>query len=145
MLLWKRGFTVIQLITGMTVVGLIGMGIFVALAQQAIRDNQRRDDLATVYAMVQRHVESHMGKYPGSKDADNPGSDLQAEFGQLRLIDPKSGDLYTLGSDFSDCKGSGSSTNPGPGYMSYTSPGDNGRPYMLRVCLEHGEFYYYGD
>jgi hypothetical protein len=140
----RRGFTVIQFITGMTVVGLLLMGVFVAVAKQVGRDNQRRSDLVTIDAMVKRVAEQHHGQFPGAKDGDNPGSDLRVEFEKLRLTDPKAGSTYVMGSDFGSCDSRADIDKLGPGFVSYGRPGVNGSPYKLRICLERGE-YYVGD
>lgn len=133
MLVSRRGFSVIQFIIAMTVVGLLLLGIFIAVAKRSWRDTQRRNDLGQVSAMVDRYSENHHGKYPPSKDADDPGSQLRVQFDSLRLLDPKTSKYYAFSSSFEDCEG--------PGLVSYKKPGNN-KPYDLRICLEAGEYYF---
>jgi hypothetical protein len=139
----NRGFTVVQFITAMTVCGLLLVGLFVQIAKVSQRENQRRSDLGLVEAMVGRYAENHLGRYPSTKQASKSGSELQVQFEMLRLLDPKTGKYYVLGSDFGECNGGADTADRGPGYVSYKSPGDNG-PYTLRICLERGD-YYLGD
>jgi Tfp pilus assembly protein PilE len=137
-----RGFTVIQFIIGATVLVLLVLAIFMAVARKSQRDSQRRGDLALVQAMIERYAETHHGVYPRTNDAADPGSPFHAQFDQLSLKDPQSNKYYTLGTDFDDCDGS-STSDRGPGYIAYARPGENGAPYKLRICLEqHGEYYF---
>jgi hypothetical protein len=128
----------------MTVVGLLLIGVFVGVAQRTWRNNQRRTDLATVEAMVQRYAEGHRGRYPAATEADNASSEFRDEFNGLKLADPKSGKYYVLGSDFGPCDPTADATARGPGYISYGRPG-NGGPFKLRICLEWGGEFGIGD
>ena len=141
MLQSNRGFTIIQFIAGMTVGGLLLVGIFVYAAKGEQRESQRKSDLGLVDAMIGRYAEVHHGKYPITKQATIGGSELHMEFDALHLYDPKSGKAYVLGSDFGDCDSSADISELGPGYISYRSPGKDG-PYSLRICLEKGEYYF---
>lgn len=132
MLVSKRGFSVIQFIIAMTVAGLLLLGVFIAVAQRSWRDDQRRKDLGQVETMVQRYAENHLGRYPTTKMADDPGSQLKAQFDTLRMTDPKSGKYYTLSSSFDTCTE--------PGQVSYKK--GTTKPYELRMCLESGEYYF---
>jgi len=140
MLQSDRGFTIIQFITAMTVGGLLLVGLFVYVAKGSERETQRKGDLVQVEAMISRYAEVHHGRYPITKQATVGGSDLHILFDELHLLDPKTGRNYTLGSDFGACNGSADTADLGPGYISYKSPGPNG-PYLLRICLEKGEYY----
>ncbi len=140
MLRESRGFTIIQLITAMTVVGLLVVGLVVHELKIAQQDDQRKGNLALVEGLVSRYAENHLGRYPSTKEASILGTDFQMQFDGLRLLDPKTGHYYVLGSDFGPCNGGADTPDRGPGYVSYKSPGDNG-PYALRICLEKGEFY----
>lgn len=140
----KRGFTVIQFVIFLTVLVLLVLAIFVAVAQRSQHDNQRRGDLATVAAMIERYAENRHGAYPSNKDAEDPGSAFKAQFEALELRDPQSKKYYVLGTDFDDCDGS-STNDRGPGYISYGRPGEDGAPFKLRMCLEKGGEYYYGE
>jgi competence protein ComGC len=144
MLREKSGFTVIQFIVGATVLVLLVLAVFVAVAQKSRQDNQRRGDVATVAAMIERYAENHHGQYPSTKEAADPGSGFKTQFDQLDLRDPKSNKYYTLGTDFGDCNGS-NTNDRGAGYIAYARPGENGTPFKLRICLEGGGEYYFGQ
>jgi hypothetical protein len=135
---------VIQFIVGITVIVLLVLSLFVAIARKTQRDSTRRGDLALVAAMIGRYGENHLGKYPTTKEAADPGSPFMAQFQQLELKDPKSKKYYVLGTSFDPCDGS-NPADRGPGYISYGRPGENGKPYKLRICLEGGREYYFGD
>jgi len=136
----NRGFTIIQLITAMTVAGLLVVGLFVHVAKVSQRESQRKSDLLLVEAMLSRYAELHHGLYPITKQAKVRGSELQMLFDGLRLLDSKTGKYYVLGSDFGECNGGADTSERGPGYVSYRSPGESG-PFALRICLEKWEYY----
>ncbi len=136
----SRGFTIIQFIAAMTVAGLLFVGVIVYVAQIGQRDDQRKANLGLIEGVVGRYAENHLGKYPPTKQASVKGSELQIQFDALRLLDQKTGQYYVLNSDFDDCNGGAKTEDHGPGYVSYKSPGDGG-PFLLRICLERGEFY----
>jgi hypothetical protein len=140
----KRGFTVIQFIVGATVLVLLVLSTFVAVARKSQRDSQRKGDLALVESMIQRYAENHHGVYPSNRDAEDIGSPFHAQFDLLQLQDPLKHKYYTLGTSFDECSGTDTS-NRGPGYVSYARPGENGRPYKLRICLENQGEYYFGE
>jgi len=129
----------VQFIVAMTAGGLLLIGVFVAIAQRSWRDDQRRRDLGTIDAMIERYAANHLGAYPSTADASNPASQLTEQFQALRMTDPKTGKYYVLGSNFDSCDSSADATQRGPGYVSYGRPG-NSSPFKLRMCLEWGEF-----
>jgi hypothetical protein len=139
MLRSKRGFTVISFIVVMTVAGLFLTAVAVWVAQRTWRDNQRKTDLAQVVGMVERYSANHLGKYPKSKEADDPSSALSEQFQALKLRDPKTDKYYGFGSDFGPCDPGGDPAHLGTGYISYAKPGNNA-PFKVRVCLEWGEY-----
>lgn len=140
----KRGFTVIQFIIGATVVVLLVLSIFVAVARKSQRDGQRQGDLALVAGMIERYAENHHGVYPSTKEAADVGSAFHAQFDQLALQDPLKHKYYTLGTNFEACDGS-NTNDRGPGYVSYARPGENGASYKLRICLENQGEYFFGE
>jgi type II secretory pathway pseudopilin PulG len=140
----KRGFTVIQFIIGATVLVLLVLSLFVAVARKTQRDDQRKGNLALIETMIERYAENHHGVYPSNKDAEDIGSAFHAQFEQLQLQDPLSHKYYTLGTSFDDCNGT-NTTDRGPGYVSYGRPGEDEEPYKLRICLENQGEYYFGN
>ncbi|HEX3082448.1 MAG TPA: hypothetical protein VHQ86_04285 [Candidatus Saccharimonadia bacterium] len=138
----SRGFTVIQFIVAMTVSGLLLVGVLLMILQRTWRDDQRRRDLGTVEAMIERSAANNLGRYPKTKDADDPNSALRTQFQALWLEDPKAGKYYIIGSNFGPCDPSAEMANQGAGYISYGRPGDNGSPFKLRICLESGEYWF---
>ena len=136
----RSGFTVVSLVVGMTIGGLLLIGIVIFVAQRSWRDDQRRRDLSTVDALIERQAAANFGIYPTTKDADTAISTLRTGFDGLHMIDPSAGTFYVMGSDFGPCDPSGTITDRGPGYISYARSGLNGSPFKLRICLEWGEF-----
>jgi|SRR5580704_491740 type II secretory pathway pseudopilin PulG len=141
----NRGFTIVQIVVAMTIIGLLGIWLGVTLAQQSWRNQQREHDLDVVAGMINRYPADHFGQYPDTSAASDVNSNLQENFTSLRLVDPSTGKYYILGNDFGPCNGPAGTNSPGLGYMSYQSPGQDGSPYQLRVCLEGGGSYYAAD
>jgi hypothetical protein len=141
----NREITVVQMVVVMTIVGLLGIWIGTALGQRSWRNQQREHDLNIVAALINRYPAAHMGSYPGTAAAGNQDSQFQQEFTSLRLVDPSTGKYYIMGSNFGACDGPAATNQPGLGYISYESPGQDGSPYDLRVCLEGGGDYYATD
>ncbi len=102
-----KGFTIIEVVLVLAIVGLIFLMVFIALPalQRSQRDTQRRDDMARFSSQLSSYQANNNGNVPEAKAGSIKNNDLvgYAKFiseyltvGGDSFADPSTGDTYEV-------------------------------------------------
>ncbi len=163
----NQGFTIIEVMIVLAIAGLIMAIVFIAVPQlqRNARDNSRQDAANRLKGELDTYASNNQGVYP-FKNAGQTIADFNTRYitGQVKLINPKTGNSYTvvIGGGTPTAGNPGTNNNPNldelrvyPGLScngeltsgTYVAPAANTnvKQYAVRVALDRDGTYYCVD